>query len=59
MRGGKGTVFGTFIGAIIIVLINTAFIYLNIQSAMQDVFKGIVILFAVTVDAVANMKYNK
>lgn len=59
MRGGKGTVFGTFVGAIIIVLINTAFIHLNIQSAMQDVFKGLVILFAVTVDAVANMKYNK
>ena len=59
MRGGKGTVIGTFIGAVIIVLINTAFIYLNIQSAMQNVFKGLVILFAVSVDAISNIKFSK
>lgn len=59
MRGGKGTVFGTFIGSIIIVLIGTALTYLRIQAEMQSVFKGVVILLAVAIDSVANLKYNK
>lgn len=54
MRGGKGTVIGTFVGSIIIVLISTALTYLRIQAEMQSVFKGAVILLAVTIDAIAN-----
>lgn len=59
LSGGKGTVFGTFIGSIIIVLITTALTYLRIPAEMQNVFKGAVILFAVALDALANMRYGR
>lgn len=54
MSGGKGTVLGTFIGAVIIVLISTALTYLKIPAEMQNVFKGGVILLAVASDAIFN-----
>lgn len=54
LSGGKGRVFGTFIGAIIIVLITTALTYLKIKPELQDVFKGAVILFAIGFDAILN-----
>ena len=59
MSGGKGTVFGTFIGSIIIVLISTALTYLKIPAEMQDVFKGAVILLAVAFDAMVSNRYNR
>ena len=59
MSGGKGTVFGTFIGSIIIVLISTALTYLKIPAEMQDVFKGAVILLAVVFDAMVSNRYNR
>jgi len=59
MSGGKGTVFGTFIGSIIIILISTAMTYLKIPAEMQDVFKGAVILLAIASDAVVANRYNR
>lgn len=59
LSGGKGSVFGTLVGSFIIVLITTALTYLRIPAEMQNVFKGAVILFAVAVDALANMRYGK
>lgn len=59
MSGGKGTVFGTFIGSIIIVLISTALTYLKIPAEMQDVFKGAVILLAVAFDAMVSNRYSR
>ncbi|MFR3786135.1 MAG: ABC transporter permease [Agathobaculum desmolans] len=56
MSGGRGTVSGTLVGAIIIVLISTALTYLKIPAEMQDVFKGAVILLAVAFDALMNRK---
>jgi len=58
MSGGKGTVFGTFIGSIIIILIGTALTYLKIPAEMQDVFKGVVILLAIASDAIVTKRYN-
>ncbi len=54
LSGGKGKVMGTFVGAIIIVLITTALTYLRIKPEMQDVFKGGVILLALCFDVVIN-----
>lgn len=54
LSGGKGKVMGTFVGAIIIVLITTALTYLRIKPEMQDVFKGVVILLALCFDVVIN-----
>jgi len=54
LSGGKGKVMGTFVGAIIIVLITTALTYLRIRPEMQDVFKGAVILMALCFDVFIN-----
>ena len=51
MAGGKGNVFNTVVGALIIIVISIALSYLNIQAEMQKVFKGGVILVAVCIDA--------
>lgn len=51
MSGGKGRVFSTVIGSLIIVVIGMALAYLNIQAELQKVFKGSVILIAVCIDA--------
>lgn len=54
LSGGKGKVMGTFVGAIIIVLITTALTYLRIRPEMQEVFKGAVILLALCFDVFIN-----
>jgi ribose/xylose/arabinose/galactoside ABC-type transport system permease subunit len=59
LRGGRGSVFGTFMGAMIIVLIGTALTYLRVPAEMRGVFKGAVILLAVALDAVVNLRYDK
>jgi ribose transport system permease protein len=59
LSGGKGSVFGTFMGAVIIVLIGTALTYLRVPAEMQNVFKGAVILTAVAMDALVNFRYGK
>lgn len=58
LSGGRGSVFGTFMGSLIIVLIGTALTYLQIPAETQGVFKGIVILAAVALDALVNLNYN-
>jgi ribose/xylose/arabinose/galactoside ABC-type transport system permease subunit len=59
LSGGNGSVFGTFMGTVIIVLIGTALTYLQVPAEMQSVFKGAVILLAVALDALVNLQYNK
>jgi ribose/xylose/arabinose/galactoside ABC-type transport system permease subunit len=59
LSGGKGSVFGTFMGSIIIVLIGTALTYLQVPAEMQNVFKGTVILLAVALDALVNLRYSE
>ena len=54
LSGGRGKVLGTFVGAVIIVLISTALVYLNVRPEMQDVFKGGVILLALCFDVFLN-----
>jgi simple sugar transport system permease protein len=48
IRGGKGTVIGTFLGVLLIGIINQALVYLAIPTAWMDAFVGITfIAFAV------------
>jgi simple sugar transport system permease protein len=48
IRGGKGSVFGTFLGVILLGIINQALVYLKIPTAWMDAFVGITfIAFAV------------
>lgn len=48
--GGKGTMFGTMIGALIIATLRNGFTLLSIDSAVQNMVLGLVIIAAVLLD---------
>ncbi len=50
MFGGKGTVAGTIIGALIIAVLTTGLVMLNVQPFWQYVVVGIVVILAVLID---------
>ena len=48
--GGRGTIVGTFFGALLIGVLNNVMNLINIESYMQQIVLGAVILFAVVLD---------
>lgn len=50
MSGGRGRVYGTLIGVLIIAVLNNGLNILGVSSYYQDVIKGLVILMAVLSD---------
>lgn len=52
--GGKGTIQGTICGVLIMGLISTALTYLNVDTLLRDVVKGLVIIGALMIDAAVN-----
>lgn len=50
MNGGRGKIYGTFIGVLIIAVLNNGLNILGVSSYYQDVIKGFVILIAVLSD---------
>lgn len=59
MAGGYGFIGGTLIGALIIGVMNNGLNLMRIDSYWQIILKGIVILVAVYVDYLKNIKKNK
>jgi ribose transport system permease protein len=55
LSGGRGTILGTVLGAIIIGVLNNGLVLLNVSPFWQQVVKGLVILLAVIIDK-ANSK---
>jgi len=55
LSGGRGSVLGTVIGAVIIGVLNNGLVLLNVSPFWQQVVKGFVILIAVIIDK-ANVK---
>jgi len=55
LSGGKGSIWGTVVGAIIIGVLNNGLVLLNVSPFWQQVVKGAVILIAVVIDK-ANSK---
>ncbi|MCB0841318.1 MAG: ribose ABC transporter permease [Bacteroidetes bacterium] len=55
LSGGKGSIWGTVLGAIIIGVLNNGLVLLNVSPFWQQVVKGAVILLAVILDK-ANKK---
>ncbi len=56
MSGGKGTIVGSIIGALLIGTLNNGMVMMNIQSYWQDVIGGIVLVIAVIFDIIKNRK---
>lgn len=56
--GGEGSVFGTICAMAIITVVSNSMIVLGIDSAWQDLFKGIIILIGITVSAVQAKRRN-
>src|SRR5688572_6718708 len=56
LNGGKGTVWGTVIGAVIIGVLNNGLVLLNVSPFWQQVVKGGVILLAVIIDKVGDKR---
>jgi len=52
LAGGRGTIVGTFFGALLIGLLDNAMNLLNIDSYLQKVVLGAVILLAVALDEI-------
>lgn len=50
--GGKGTMVGTMIGALIIAVLRNGFTLLSIDSSVQNIVLGLVIILAVLMDVV-------
>lgn len=55
LSGGRGSILGTVLGAVIIGVLNNGLVLLNVSSFWQQVVKGAVILLAVIIDK-ANAK---
>ncbi|WP_114792776.1 ribose ABC transporter permease [Niabella yanshanensis] len=52
LSGGRGTIWGTVMGAIIIGVLNNGLVLLNVSPFWQQVVKGGVILLAVVIDKI-------
>lgn len=52
LSGGRGTIFGTFIGVMVLSTLNTGMTMLSISSFWQDVIIGLVLLISVSIDAI-------
>lgn len=50
LNGGRGTILGTFLGVMILAVLNNGLVLMNIPSFWQDVARGTVLLLAVAVD---------
>lgn len=55
LSGGRGSILGTVLGAVIIGVLNNGLVLLNVSPFWQQVVKGLVILLAVVIDK-ANSK---
>lgn len=56
LSGGKGSVWGTVMGAIIIGVLNNGLVLLNVSPFWQQVVKGGVILLAVIIDKIGEKR---
>lgn len=56
--GGVGTVSGTLIGALIMGILNNGMSIMGIDSNIQQVVKGLVLLMAVAFDVISKMQIN-
>ena len=54
--GGTGTIFGAFLGVIVISLMKIGLPFIGLQANWQQIFTGLVLLAAVLVDVLKKKK---
>lgn len=59
LKGGKGTILGALIGAMIIGILNSGLVMLDIDVYWTQVVKGAIIIIAVSADAISLRRRNK
>lgn len=59
LSGGRGTILGTFLGAIIMATVKNGMVLLNVPVFWQDGFIGIVVIIAVLIDTLFHRKDAK
>ena len=55
LAGGRGKIFGTFIGALIIGVLSNGLVLMNVPYFTQLIIKGIVIILAVAIDSIRKL----
>ena len=58
MSGGKGTIFGSVIGVLVLAILDNGLIMLNVSSHWQLVCSGVVLLLAVSIDALKQKRVS-
>lgn len=56
ITGGKGNVLGVFLGVIFIVIITNALVFLKVPSEAQDLYRGLLIVFALIFERSVSMR---
>lgn len=56
MSGGKGKMIGTFIGCILMAIVANGMVLAGLQSYWQDMVRGLILIFAMFVDAMRNRR---
>ena len=59
VNGGKGSMLGAFLGAVIIGVLSNGLTIMNIGEYYQQVVKGLVLILAVAFDVLANKEKVK
>ena len=54
--GGRGTVIGTLIGALIVGVLSNGLVLIGVQSIYQVLITGILVILAVSVDQIARRR---
>ncbi len=52
LTGGKGTIFGTFLGSMVLAVLQNGMTMNSIGSFWQDIVIGLVLIFSISVDAI-------
>lgn len=57
--GGVGSILGTFLGIVLLKVVNSALVMLNVSVYWQDFVQGAILVLAVTMDYVTHRKTGK
>ncbi len=59
LKGGSGTVLGAVLGLALLSVVTSSLILLDVSPYWQDVIKGLILLVAVTIDHLLNVRKTK